>query len=162
MNLPRSFSAFLNVQHLVQHRHREPEAPVPGHRLGELLRQHRLPRGLTIAAPERAMRGIDGLKHRSEQLSQCHRLEVLCRLPRFSDGRVGEIPSNPGRPPLGWTCSSSHLQIGLQRARGLDGLQNADQIARPDAQRVQARHQIAQRRRRRQHAELACRSARST
>ena len=40
--------------------------------------------------------------------------------------------------------SSAHLQIGLQRAGRLDRLQDADQVARPDAERVQARHQVAQ------------------
>src|SRR4051812_4136742 len=42
------------------------------------------------------------------------------------------------------TCMLHHLDIGLQCARGLDGLQNGDDVARADAQGIQARDQILQ------------------
>ena len=105
-----------------------------------------------VAAAERRMRHIDRLEHRLQQLADRHRLEIAAPPARSS-------PSAPAAGVLAAGMdrrrSSAHHQVGLQRAGGLDRLQDADQVARADAERVQAGHQVAQRHAALQDAELA-------
>src|ERR1700734_871042 len=59
--------------------------------------------------------------------------------------------SRPGTPLRcdGWCCprsvASHHLDVGLDRAGGLDRLQNADQVARADAEPIEAVDELLQR-----------------
>ena len=95
---------------------------------------------LAVAAAEQPVGRVDRVEHRLQQLAERHRLER----PAPPARPWPAAPSAAGRIVAGQRASA-HLQIRLQRAGGLDRLQDADQVARPDAERVQAGHQVAQR-----------------
>ena len=110
------------------------------HLLADRIDQHRPPRRFRVAAAEHRLRHIDRVEHRLQQLADGHRLEVACRA-----ATLAKLGGRRGAAVVGSAGSSAHHQVGLQRARRLDRLQDADQVARSDPQCIQAGDEVAQR-----------------
>src|ERR1700731_3882753 len=59
--------------------------------------------------------------------------------------RPAVAPAPRRRGLLTWQNSSHHLDVGLDGAGRFDGLQDRDQVARPEPERIQAVNQLLQR-----------------